>query len=137
MTAPLDERGSDSIDLVVFPPRWDPTAHTFRPPFFHRNAITEFNGIVQMANNSGPFHQGMTFLTPAMTAHGVVDRGVERAIEASDEVANRPSPPNRGSLWFQFESALPMSLTDWAAGEQGVLPDWPEIWGRYRSYYEG
>lgn len=137
LSAPLDERGADTLDLVVFPPRWDPTEHTFRPPFFHRNAITEFNGILQIGRGSGPFEQGMSFLTPAMTAHGVVDRGVERAIELSDAVADRPSPPSRSSLWFQFESALPLCLTRWAASGGGVLPGWAEVWGRYRSYFTG
>ncbi|MCB9716493.1 MAG: homogentisate 1,2-dioxygenase [Myxococcales bacterium] len=136
LTAPLDERGADSLDLVVFPPRWDPTAHTFRPPFFHRNAVTEFNGIVRDHPSEGsPFTPGGSFLTPAMTAHGVLDRAVERALERSDEQADRPSPPSSGSLWFQLETALPLSLSEWAAQGDHRIEDWPDAWGRYRSWY--
>ncbi len=137
LTAPLDEPGADALDLVVFPARWDPTQHTFRPPFFHRNAITEFNGIVkEPGQGRGPFAPGGYFLTPSMTAHGVVDRSVERAIGMSDEVADKPTRSSGRSLWFQFETAALLSLTSWAERSVNRQRDWPDIWGRYRSYYD-
>ncbi|MCA9711994.1 MAG: homogentisate 1,2-dioxygenase [Myxococcales bacterium] len=136
LTAPLDEPGADALDLVVFPPRWDPTAHTFRPPFFHRNVVTEFNGIIRETTPpDDPFAAGTSFLTPSMTAHGVVARSVERAIESSDEQADRPVQITDRALWFQLETSLPLSLTSWAEGTMDRWVDWPEIWGRYRSYY--
>ena len=136
LTAPLDEQGSDSLDFVIFPPRWDPTEHTFRPPFFHRNAITEFNGIVSENERETPFVAGTYYLTPPMTPHGVVGRGVERAIAMSDEQADKPLRLGDSSLWFQFETALPISLSSWAENTPGRASGWPEIWGRYRKYYD-
>lgn len=30
------------VDFVIFPPRWMSQEHTFRPPYFHRNCMTEY-----------------------------------------------------------------------------------------------
>lgn len=136
LTAPLDEQGSDSLDFVIFPPRWDPTEHTFRPPFFHRNAITEFNGIVSESERETPFVAGTYYLTPPMTPHGVLGRGVERAIAMSDADADQPMRLGDSSLWFQFETALPISLSRWAEDTPGRARDWSETWGHYRKYYD-
>lgn len=136
LTAALDERGADSLDLVVFPSRWDPTEHTFRPPFFHRNAITEFNGIVrEHLPEHSPFAPGCTFLTPSMTPHGVLDRAVERAIGHSDEAADEPWRSSKHALWFQLETSLLLSLSEWAETTEQRIEDWPDVWGRYRGYY--
>jgi len=34
-------------DFVLFPPRWTVAEHTFRPPYYHRNAASEFMGLVR------------------------------------------------------------------------------------------
>jgi homogentisate 1,2-dioxygenase len=33
-------------DFVVFPARWVVAEHTFRPPYFHRNNMNEFMGLI-------------------------------------------------------------------------------------------
>jgi len=137
LAAPLDEPGADALAFVVFPPRWDPTEHTFRPPYFHRNVTTEVNGIIrEPANPASPFAAGMTFLTPSLTSHGVLARGVERFLSLPEEAANRPHRSRETSLWFQFESALPISLTRWARSGPARIGDWPERWGSYRSHFD-
>ncbi len=137
VTSPLDERGADSLDFVVFPARWDPTAHTFRPPYFHRNAVTEFNGVIrQPARAAGPFVPGTSFLTPIMTAHGVRARAAERAWSLDDATADRPERVSANALWFQFESALPLSLSSWAQTAHTRISDWSDVWGRYPSHYD-
>ena len=60
-------------------------------------------------------------------------RAVER-IRAHDRRRGRPPVPPGDQLWFQFESALPMSLTPWA--EEDRVADWPATWGSHRSYFE-
>ena len=118
---------SPDLDLIVFPPRIDATTNTFRPPFFHRNAVSEINGIVrEQAHPGSPFEPGCCFLTPALTAHGVSRAAVERSRQAPDD-----APVQLGTgLWFQLESALPPSVAPWAT----PLPDWPAIWGSHPSY---
>jgi homogentisate 1,2-dioxygenase len=134
LSAPLDEAGFHTLDLIVFAPRWDVSEQTFRPPYFHRNPISEVNGIVRESSPPGsPFQPGCCFVTPALTAHGPGGQTVERVRGLDDAVADRPAPPGE-SLWFQLESALPLSLTPWA--EENRLAGWPATWGSHRSYFE-
>ncbi len=134
LSAPLDEPGTHTLDLVVFPPRWDATTGTFRPPFFHRNVTSEINGIVREASPPGsPFQPGCTFITPSLTPHGVSGRAVEHSRALDDAVADRPTHLGVSSLWFQLESALPPVLTPWAAAHR--LPAWASTWGAHRSFF--
>lgn len=136
--APLDEVGADSLDFVFFPPRWDPTEHTFRPPFMHRNAITEFNGIIAdpSLRDGGPFEAGGWFSTPSMTGHGVLAKAVEAALRRDGEAADRPVRISDESKWFQFESTLPLGLTSWARDSEANVEDWPSSWGSYRRHFD-
>jgi homogentisate 1,2-dioxygenase len=138
LSAPLDEQGASSLDFVFFPPRWEVTEHTFRPPFFHRNATTEINGIISdpAHGREDPFAPGCAFLTPSMTAHGVVARSVERALRMSDERADRAVRMPDAAAWFQFETALPIRLTRWAQSGAQRVRDWPSIWGAHRARFD-
>ena len=138
LSAPLDEAGANALDLIVFPPRWDVTEHTFRPPYFHRNVTTEVNGIIRDTTSSGsPFAPGMCFVTPTLTPHGVVASSVERNLALDDARADRPHRSSDASLWFQFESALPFSTTAWARSASNMIADWPLVWGAYRKHFTG
>ena len=46
LTAPSAEPGVAVVDFVIFPPRWMCAEHTFRPPYYHRNVMSEFMGLV-------------------------------------------------------------------------------------------
>lgn len=132
MSAPLDETGANTLDLVFFPPRWDVTEGTFRPPFFHRNATTEINGIIRdPAGDRPPFLAGGLFVTPSMTPHGVRARAVERAFSSQGDEPHRFT---ESSMWFQLESTLPARLTPWAV--QHEVKDWLSTWGSYRTHYD-
>ncbi len=136
LSAPLDERGANTLDFVFFPPRWDATEHTFRPPFFHRNATTEFNGVIRDPHgDEAPFFAGGCFLTPSMTAHGVLERTVERVLRQTDEAAERPQRFKASAMWFQFETAMPISVTRWAETSDHRIDDWQDGWGAYRSRF--
>ena len=136
LSAPLDEAGAHTLDLVIFPPRWDVTEGTFRPPYFHRNVTTEINGIIRdVAPTGSPVVPGGLFLTPSLTPHGVVASSVERALALDDDHADRPQRSPDTSLWFQFESALPFSLSAWARGAGNRVADWHLVWGAARKHF--
>lgn len=134
LTSGLDEQGAHGLDFVYFPPRWDVTEDTFRPPYFHRNAVTELNGVTREPGD-GPFAAGTTFLTPPMTAHGVRTDAVERFLRLDAERADEHRRFTDASLWWQFESALPITLTEWARGAAHRIDDWPHVFGAYRAHY--
>lgn len=46
LTAPTDRPGVALLDFVIFPPRWLVAEHTFRPPYYHRNCMSEFMGLI-------------------------------------------------------------------------------------------
>lgn len=42
----LCRAGVAVADFVIFPPRWTVAEHTFRPPYYHRNIMNEFMGLI-------------------------------------------------------------------------------------------
>ncbi len=46
LTVPSERPGVAVVDFVVFPPRWLVAEHTFRPPYFHRNCMSEYMGLI-------------------------------------------------------------------------------------------
>eukprot|EP00980_Cylindrotheca_fusiformis_P028026 scaffold22577_cov122-Cylindrotheca_fusiformis.AAC.5 len=72
LTCVGDENGTAICDFVIFPPRWMSTdANTFRPPWFHRNTMTEFMGLIKGAYDAkGGFLPGGASLHSCMTPHG-------------------------------------------------------------------
>lgn len=136
LSAGLDEQGAHALDFVIFPARWDPTEHTFRPPFFHRNVTTEINGIVRDPTLGPPFAPGMVFVTPSMTPHGVRARSVDNYLAKSDAVADKPSRSSGAAFWFQFETALPFYPSVWAANASERQGSWPDIWGEHATRFE-
>ncbi|MGE8475705.1 MAG: homogentisate 1,2-dioxygenase, partial [Paraburkholderia hospita] len=67
-----DTPGVDSIDFVIFPPRWLAAEDTFRPPWFHRNVASEFMGLVHGAYDAKAegFVPGGSSLHNCMSGHG-------------------------------------------------------------------
>jgi homogentisate 1,2-dioxygenase len=132
----LDEQGAHALDLVVFPARWDPTEHTFKPPFFHRNVTTEINGIVRDPGLSQPFETGMVFITPSMTAHGVRARSVQSYLTKNDTDADKPSRTSDRAMWFQFETAMHFMPTRWAVQASQRRDDWHYVWGEHAPRFD-
>lgn len=112
LTAPWDDHGRSAFDLVAFVGRWDVAENTFRPPFFHRNAATEFNGVLQ-GSDSGPFSQGTFTWTPYLSPHGVSARSYNGVVALPDDTANRPSRGGDESIWIQFESTFLVNVMPW------------------------
>ncbi len=72
MTCPSTKPGVAIADFVIFPPRWGVAEHTFRPPYYHRNCMSEFMGLVYgsyEAKEEG-FQAGGASLHSMMTPHG-------------------------------------------------------------------
>jgi len=47
LTCGSSMEGTATLDFVIFPPRWLVQEHTFKPPYYHRNCMTEFMGNIQ------------------------------------------------------------------------------------------
>ncbi len=136
LTSPLDDHGRALVDFVVFPGRWDVLEHSFRPPFMHRNAASEINGVVLTPSPSHGYDPGCTFLTPLLTAHGVSTATYDAVWGMSAENAEGPRRLPDESLWIMFESALPFEPSAWAKASPLVDPSFAALFEGMRTRFD-
>uniref|UniRef100_A0A1I8GF28 Homogentisate 1,2-dioxygenase n=1 Tax=Macrostomum lignano TaxID=282301 RepID=A0A1I8GF28_9PLAT len=112
LTCPGAKAGTALCDFVIFPPRWGVAEKTFRPPYYHRNCMSEFMGLIYgnyEAKEEG-FLPGGATLHSMMTPHGPDADCFEKASTA--ELA--PQRVAAGTMSFMFESSLSLAVTAWA-----------------------
>jgi len=119
LTSPSASPGTANCDFVIFPPRWLVGEDTFRPPWFHRNVMSEFMGLVHGAYDAkaGGFAPGGASLHNCMSAHGPDKTSTENAM-----AANLQPQKIDNTMAFMFESCLPIRPTQFAM-EGGLLQD--------------
>ena len=102
LTSPTSVPGMANIDFVIFPPRWMVAENTFRPPWFHRNLMNEFMGLIQGEYDAKAegFLPGGASLHSCMSAHGPDGETCTKAINA--ELA--PSKIDN-TMAFMFETS--------------------------------
>lgn len=90
LTAPSGHPGVAVCDFVIFPPRWAVQEHTFRPPYYHRNCMSEFMGLIygNYEAKKGAFLPGGASLHSIMTPHGP-DKGCFDAATAEKMVPTK------------------------------------------------
>ena len=54
LTAPSETAGTANVDFVIFPERWLVAEHTFRPPWYHMNIMSEFMGLIYGVYDAKP-----------------------------------------------------------------------------------
>ena len=135
LTSPSGLPGIANVDFVVFAPRWDVAEHTFRPPFFHRNVMSEFVGLVRGASETravGRFGPGACSLHNPMAAHGPDPAVVERA--STVELAPRKLEVG---LTIMFETRLPCRPSRFALGSPTLQRDYDSNWDGLKASFKG
>ncbi len=127
LTSPSDTPGVANCDFVIFPPRWLVAENTFRPPWYHRNVMSEFMGLVHGQYDAKPegFKPGGISLHNCMVPHGPDADAFTRASQA--ELA-----PHKltDTLAFMFESRWRFLPTQFAM-RCGVLDEgYSDCWAR-------
>ncbi|XP_052869035.1 homogentisate 1,2-dioxygenase [Anopheles cruzii] len=114
LTCPSNRPGTAIADFVIFPPRWSVQEGTFRPPYYHRNCMSEFMGLIfgRYEAKEGGFLPGGASLHSMMTPHGPD----HRCFEGASNAELKPERIADGTQAFMFESSLSMAVTRW--GEQ-------------------
>jgi len=127
LTAQSDEPGTAMADFVIFPPRIMATDdNTFRPPWFHRNVMAEFMGLIYGkydAKREG-FVPGGASLHNTMTPHGPDTDTYGRAVEAD---CSTPSK-FEGGLAFMFETCLTLKCSSYALTCPQRQMDYAKCW---------
>jgi len=135
MTAPSLNPGVAICDLALFPPRWSVHEHTFRPPYYHRNVMSEFMGLIcgkYEAKEDG-FLPGGATLHSIGTPHGP---DAECFAKASN-MEMKPQFIGTGQLAFMFESSLMLAITKW--GEEGcqvIDDDYFKCWQGLKKLFD-
>ena len=134
LTSPSGPPGLANVDFVIFPPRWLVAENTFRPPWYHRNVMSEFMGLILGQYDAKPegFVPGGASLHNCMSAHGPDVDAHAAATQA--ELA----PVRLGdTMAFMFETRWPVRLTQWAASGPLVQKDYHACWQGLASKFTG
>ncbi len=126
MSSPSPVAGISNVDFVIFPPRWMVAENTFRPPYYHRNIMSEYMGLIHGvydAKPGGGFSPGGGSLHNCMTAHGPD----AAAFEAASSVELKPTYLG-DTLAFMFESALVYVPTAEAIKAREFQSDYGRCW---------
>ena len=128
LTSPSDTPGTANADFVIFPPRWMVAEDTFRPPYFHRNAMSEFMGLVRGEYDAkrGGFVPGGASLHNAMSAHGP-DLASFTAASGENLAPRRLD----GTLAFMVESRFAFEPTAWAMAAPERDRDYDAAWAGF------
>ena len=125
LTSPSDTPGTANCDFVIFPPRWLVMEDTFRPPWYHRNVMAEFMGLVHGEYDAKPegFKPGGASLHNCMVPHGPDADAFERA-------SNAALAPQKldDTLAFMFESRYALVPTDYALTSPQLDARYADCW---------
>jgi homogentisate 1,2-dioxygenase len=125
LTSPSETPGTANIDFVIFPERWMVAENTFRPPWYHRNIMSEFMGLIYGVYDAKPegFVPGGFSLHNMMLPHGP-DK------DAFEHASNSELKPVKlaNTLAFMFESRFRQRVTRYAAGLPSRQDNYAECW---------
>ncbi|MCF6522500.1 homogentisate 1,2-dioxygenase [Streptomyces sp. JJ36] len=135
LTSPSDTPGLAGVDFVVFAPRWLVGEDTFRPPYFHRNVMSEYMGLIEGAYDAktagpGGFVPGGGSLHNMMSAHGPDRETFDRA-SAAELV---PQKVDDG-LAFMFETRWPVTATPQARETGRLQRGYDEVWQGLQRHF--
>jgi homogentisate 1,2-dioxygenase len=125
LSSPSDTPGMASIDFVIFPPRWMVAENTFRPPWYHRNVMSEFMGLIEGvydAKEEG-FSPGGASLHNCMSPHGP-----EAAVFEKASTVELEPDRYRDTMAFMLESRYVIQPTQWALETELRQRDYIQCW---------
>ncbi|MBC8056962.1 MAG: homogentisate 1,2-dioxygenase, partial [Rhizobiales bacterium] len=133
LTSPSDTPGTANCDFVIFPPRWLVMEDTFRPPWYHRNLMSEFMGLVYGQYDAKPegFKPGGASLHNCMVPHGPDAEAFERA-------SNAPLAPHKldHTLAFMFESRYKFIPTEFALQSPQLDTNYADCWAGLNDHFK-
>ncbi len=131
--APSDTPGVDTLDFVIFPPRWLAAENTFRPPWFHRNVASEFMGLIegQYDAKSAGFRPGGASLHNCMSGHGPDAATFDKASASDTSVPHKIDQ----TMAFMFETRDVICPTAHALASPQLQPDYYQCWQGFDKHF--
>lgn len=133
LTSPSGTPGTANIDFVIFPERWMVAENTFRPPWYHRNIMSEFMGLIYGVYDAKPegFEPGGFSLHNLMLPHGPDEQAFEQASTGAQAPVKLTN-----TLAFMFETRLPQRVTAYAAGVPQLQADYVDCWAGLKKRFD-
>ena len=130
LTSPSGESGAANCDFVIFPPRWSVAEDTFRPPWFHRNVMSELMGLVHGVYDAKAegFAPGGISIHNCMSAHGPDVATYHKASKAELEPQKIEN-----TLAFMWESRYVWRPTKFALEAGELQKDYDKVWDGFRK----
>lgn len=134
LTAPSGLEGTANIDFVLFRERWLVAENSFRPPWYHKNVMSELMGNIYGVYDAKPkgFVPGGMSLHNCMLPHGP-DRN---AFEGASNANLKPEKLDQ-TMSFMFETRFPQHLTEWAAKNAPLQDDYIDCWDNLDKKFDG
>lgn len=134
LTAPSGIAGTANIDFVLFRDRWMVAEQTFRPPWHHKNVMSELMGNIYGIYDAKPkgFAPGGMSLHNMMLPHGPDKHAFEAASNATLEPEYLTD-----TMSFMFETRFPQHLTAFAAEEAPLQDDYIDCWSELEKKFDG
>lgn len=133
LTSPSPESGVANCDFVIFPDRWLVAENTFRPPWYHRNVMSEYMGLCygQYDAKEEGFVAGGGSLHNCMSAHGP-------DLDAFEKASNMELQPQKlsGTMAFMFESRYIIRPTRFAMETSELQPEYFEVWQKLKKNFK-
>jgi homogentisate 1,2-dioxygenase len=125
LTSPSETPGTANVDFIIFPERWSVAENTFRPPWYHRNIMSEFMGLVYGVYDAKPegFVPGGISLHNTMLPHGPD----ADAFEHASNVELKPVKLEN-TLAFMFETRFRQRVSKWAAEHPARQDNYSDCW---------
>jgi homogentisate 1,2-dioxygenase len=133
LTSPSETPGTANIDFVIFPERWLVGENTFRPPWYHRNIMSEFMGLVYGVYDAKPegFVPGGFSLHNQMLPHGPDTDAFEHA----SNVELKPVKLTN-TLAFMFETRFRQRVTQYAASLPTLQDNYADCWSGLKKHFD-
>jgi homogentisate 1,2-dioxygenase len=125
LTSPTGTPGLANCDFVIFAPRWLVGENTFRPPWFHRNIMSEYMGLV-----TGEYDAKAEGFVPggASLHNSYASHGPDAETYAKASTADLKPQKLEGTLAFMFESRWTILPTRQAMEATFRQRDYDAVW---------
>jgi homogentisate 1,2-dioxygenase len=133
LTAPSGEAGTANVDFVIFPERWLVAEHSFRPPWYHVNIMSEFMGLIygHYDAKAEGFAPGGVSLHNCMLPHGPDKQAFDQA-----SLAELRPQKLADTLAFMFETRYPQHVTEYAARLPTLQRDYIDCWRGLEKHFD-
>lgn len=133
LTSPSGEAGVANCDFAIFPERWMVAENTFRPPWYHRNVMSEYMGLCygQYDAKEEGFVPGGGSLHSCWSSHGP-------DLDAFEKASNAELQPQKyqDTMAFMFESRYLIRPTKFAMETDALQKNYLEVWQSLKKNFK-